>query len=610
MLARALLCMALLSATAGMAQTSGFLLGVDFAGGTAYGNQMAIDGSGALYFLGSCPVPSYSPLTPPCVTKLAQDGKTLVWQHQVPNLAGYMAVDPNGGVYLSVGDANTRGLYWVDKLSADGASIAWTVPVAWTAPSPWYSTVPPYLTVDSLGRAYVTYAELDQTYVVRVSADGSGRDYMVHFTGSPYGITADGTGSAIVAFTVPGTGFFLTRLSADGSSQIYSIPADFTFGPASFEAPLAADAVGNVAVLGTTLQRYDPHGQKIFSQMLPPVITLELDDAPASAVPALAMDTAGNLYVAGFFQTHSVKNSIVPCGDTTSLMVYGPDGTLLQDTYLPNNGFPLYPLMAAGSDMVYVMMQEGGGLARLSQNSNAQTFPLACVANAAAFYAGSVAPGEVVALFGDGLGPQEGIRTTATMQSPFPTQQAGVVVTFDGTPAPLLWVQDSQVNAVVPWELTPGQNTSVCVTYNSVTTNCLTEPVTQTSPGVFTVDGTYAAALNQDGTVNSAANPAHLFSEITIFATGLGPISPAQPDGSLVGLPLPVNVLPVSFGAPGTPDQHEFGLLRTDWAGPAPYELAGVTQINCYILQYFIGQFVMTSNSDASNLFYIYVDSQ
>ena len=54
--------------------------------------------------------------------------------------------------------------------------------------------------------------------------------------------------------------------------------------------------------------------------------------------------------------------------------------------------------------------------------------------------------------------------------------------------------------------------------------------------------------FNPQGTVNSETNPAHLGSEITIWATGLGPINPLQADGSLVGLPLPVNVFPVGIG--------------------------------------------------------------
>jgi hypothetical protein len=62
-----------------------------------------------------------------------------------------------------------------------------------------------------------------------------------------------------------------------------------------------------------------------------------------------------------------------------------------------------------------------------------------------------------------------------------------VEVTFDGTPAPLLWVQDMQINVVAPWSLTPGQTTQVCVTYSGAKTNCLTWPVVETAPAVFTV---------------------------------------------------------------------------------------------------------------------------
>jgi uncharacterized protein (TIGR03437 family) len=239
-------------------------------------------------------------------------------------------------------------------------------------------------------------------------------------------------------------------------------------------------------------------------------------------------------------------------------------------------------------------------LLHLSPNANAQTFPLACLGNGASFDGtGPIAPGEIVTLFGNGLGPQQGIQAQATLQSPFPTQVANVEVTFDGTPAPLLWVQDSQINAVVPWSLTPGENTRVCVSYNAVKTNCLPWPVAKTAPGVFTVDGVYAAALNQDGTINSANHPAPVGSVVSVFATGLGPITPPQADGTLVGLPLPANnVLPVGVQAP-TPifepchpgvqscfPGPSYISFEVTYAGPAPYLVAGASQINFRIVDY------------------------
>src|ERR1039457_5778718 len=194
---------------------------------------------------------------------------------------------------------------------------------------------------------------------------------------------------------------------------------------------------------------------------------------------------------------------------------------------------------------------------RLSPDSNVRTYQRACLVNGASFGAEAVAPGEIVALFGNGLGPQQGVQTQATLQSPFPTNVANVEVTFDGKPAPLLWVQDAQINVVAPWSLAPGQTTQICASYNNVKTNCLTWPVAQAAPAVFTLDGVYAAALNQDGTLNSADNPAAPGSIVSVFATGLGPITPPQADGTLVGLPLPNNVLPIAvetvslpFGSP------------------------------------------------------------
>jgi hypothetical protein len=75
---------------------------------------------------------------------------------------------------------------------------------------------------------------------------------------------------------------------------------------------------------------------------------------------------------------------------------------------------------------------------------------------------------------------------------------------LDGTPAPLLWVQDAQINVVAPWSLTPGQNTQVCVSYNNVNTNCLTLPVVQGNARcIHDRRPIRRAALNQDGNYNS-----------------------------------------------------------------------------------------------------------
>jgi uncharacterized protein (TIGR03437 family) len=241
------------------------------------------------------------------------------------------------------------------------------------------------------------------------------------------------------------------------------------------------------------------------------------------------------------------------------------------------------------------------------------------VGNAATFSSGPVAPGEIVTLSGSGLGPQQGISTQATFASPFPTQAGNAEVTFDGTPAPLLWVQDGQINTVVPWSVA-GKTTKICVTYNNVPTNCLTYPVAAAAPGVFMVDGYHAATLNQDGSINSAANPASPNSIVSVYATGLGPISPQQADGVLVAAtPLPVNTLPLQLGSLFEGDAVWNAIYVTyapAYAGPAPDLIAGASQIN-FLASDVIGfldavQLVVQTPSGASysNFFQIYLAGQ
>jgi uncharacterized protein (TIGR03437 family) len=229
-------------------------------------------------------------------------------------------------------------------------------------------------------------------------------------------------------------------------------------------------------------------------------------------------------------------------------------------------------------------------LSSTASNSPAPTYSLACAGSAASLAIGSISPGELVTLFGNGLGPQQGVQAYVAAPNLYPTRMANVQVTFDGTPAPLLWVQDAQINLVAPWSLTPGHDTQVCVSYNDVNANCLTLPVVQATPAVFMVDARYAAALNQDGSYNSADNPAAPGSIVTVYATGLGPITPSQPDGSLIGLPLPANTL--TFGVEAVVGLGPSGSVEIDtpfdvqYAGPAPTLVAGVSQINFRVVPY------------------------
>ena len=170
------------------------------------------------------------------------------------------------------------------------------------------------------------------------------------------------------------------------------------------------------------------------------------------------------------------------------------------------------------------------------------------IVNSASYAGGGVSPGEVVTIFGSGLGP----NTLAGLQvnnGAVSTNLASVQVMFDGFAAPLVYAESDQVAAVVPYEVAGETSTKVQVSYQGQNSNTLTVPVVAAAPGIFTLDYSGmgpGTVLNQDGTVNSPANPAAGGSLIYVYATGEGQTSPGGVDGQLDGSPAPKPVQAVT----------------------------------------------------------------
>jgi uncharacterized protein (TIGR03437 family) len=631
---------ALLSATAAMAAAQDFQLGVNYSELIPTGSlatvyqpiETATDSQGAIYLLVNGIVGQQSSTVVYYLMKLTPAGDRVVYQTLLTFQPLAMAVDPGGKVYLAGND-------FVQKVGTDGKTVVYTTKIAQNA----YLTG---LAVDPAGRAYVTGwlsapdlqttpGALQQTpprtasgsnsyaFVVRLKPAGA-VDYATYLGGTsqaqPVGIAVDASGSALVtglAFsasfpTTPGaylaasgisnfvSASFLARLSPDGATLVYST---FTDAQGAYATGVAVDAADNAVVLLVTgahasaslVLRFNPEGTAAaYSRLL-----------PAAYSSGLAVDTAGHAYVAvSAAANYAVKNSLAPCGatGTAALTVLDVNGDILQSTYIAGSTGAFYstPIavglgldstiyVVAFPDATYLPTQQLAGppagllfLTSLSQNLRVATPPLACVGNAASYDSTGIAGGEIVSLFGQRMGPATGVEPQVSAQTGFPMQLADVQVTFNDIPGPLLYVQDGQINAIAPWALQASQTVRICVVYNSSATNCLTRPVVAADPGVFTVDGYDAAALNQDGTLNSSSNPAKVGSIVTIFATGLGPISPSQPDGGVVVPPLPANVLAAQLF--WYQSAWPIGLipmyLTVKYAGPAPYEVAGVSQIN------------------------------
>ena len=171
-----------------------------------------------------------------------------------------------------------------------------------------------------------------------------------------------------------------------------------------------------------------------------------------------------------------------------------------------------------------------------------------------------------------------------------PTELAGVSVTVGGLPAPILYAQASQINFIVPQQVT-GPTTNVCVT-NAGVESCLFAFVLPAWPGVFCIGPCNSfAVLDEDGSINLPGRGAAPGSAIMIFGTGLGLFERMPADGSIVSGPLDYLAAPVTaefvlppntcLTPPFCPSTiHPATVL---FAGAAPEELLGLDQVNVLI---------------------------
>ena len=218
------------------------------------------------------------------------------------------------------------------------------------------------------------------------------------------------------------------------------------------------------------------------------------------------------------------------------------------------------------------------------------TTSVSAIVNAASGLSGGIAPGEIVVVYGSGLGPAQLATAAAGTGGLFGTQLAGASVSFNGIAAPMIYTSSGQVAAVVPYGIT-GSTALVTVTYQGETSAGFSVPIAPSAPGIFTADSTgrgQAAAVNQDGFLNSPDHPAHPGEVITLFATGEGQTSPLGVDGKAAAAPIPQPILrpQVWIGSGSGPNCDDCDAAQLQYAGGVPGEIAGLMQINAVIPQY------------------------
>ena len=208
---------------------------------------------------------------------------------------------------------------------------------------------------------------------------------------------------------------------------------------------------------------------------------------------------------------------------------------------------------------------------------------ISTVRNSASYQPGAIAPGEIVYIEGAGIGPAT--LTVATPSPTWPTTLANVQVTFDGIPAPILYVLNNKMSVVVPWALSGRLSTQMVVKYQNQSSNALNLQVTSIAPGIYTADASgsgQAAAINYhlNGTVdiNASNRPIERGGAIAVYGTGGGVTIPAGIDGAITPAILyPLNATVTAIlGSTGQP-------VTVLYSGGAPGLLSGAMQVNLLI---------------------------
>ena len=198
--------------------------------------------------------------------------------------------------------------------------------------------------------------------------------------------------------------------------------------------------------------------------------------------------------------------------------------------------------------------------------------------NAASYARGPVAPGEIVAVYGQNLGPLTLTQGIFDQNGQLGVELAGSEVTFNGVAAPLIYTSPGVIAAIVPFEVAGAKQVSVQVSYGEQQSASQTYMEAASAPGIFTDNASgigEGSILNGDGSPNSPGNPALPGSAISFYATGGGVANTVDSTGTIVAgqNPLAASTTAIVGGQPAT----------IVYAGDAPGEVAGMVQFNIQV---------------------------
>ena len=262
------------------------------------------------------------------------------------------------------------------------------------------------------------------------------------------------------------------------------------------------------------------------------------DNGPATSASlnypgAIATDSAGTVYFNDDvnYRTRriSTNGTITTVAGNGSQGFSGDGGPATSASLNGNFGIALDAL-----NNIYIADSANNRIREiLSTTSTATpTISAAGFTNAASYLTGG-SPGGIATIFGARLT----LNVNGFVQNtgvPLPMSLGGATVMINGKIAPFFNAVNQngqeQISVQIPVDTTPGGAT---LTVNNGAASATVQVVIASEqPGIFTIDGSRAAALHSDGTLVDSTRPAAPGETVVVFCTGLGPVSPPVATGA------------------------------------------------------------------------------
>ena len=297
---------------------------------------------------------------------------------------------------------------------------------------------------------------------------------------------------------------------------------------------------------------------------------------------ALALDAQGDIWLTGGSAPSVLPvASSVPLLGSTFVAELSSDGSSVMDAITAPAGAAGQAIVVTPDGLPAALGSSGSLLLDLPS----QPASLVGVVNSAGVQVSAdVAPYELVSLFGVGIGPANALGGQV-VNGALTTSLGGVQVLFNNVAAPLLYVGPNQINAIVPSGAAEQNTLSLQIVTPNGTLTGPTLSVVASEPEVFQngppmPPGGSAVALNQDGSLNSATNPAAGGSVVTVWATGAGLDNYSGQQDGIIAYGEYTPLLPVSVLNASYANVNGVSSLDVLYAGSAPGMVTGVIQVN------------------------------